>query len=120
VIALAAGQAEHPLLQEWISAVPQCQGKTQVLMPVADAGQAVLVPAVGAGAGVVVREGAPGIAVRRVVLAYGAPGALADVWSPEPPPCKPLVGRGETSVFCGGVDRCMCRLVHGVPRFVRQ
>src|SRR5262249_49739765 len=120
VIALAAGQAEHPLLEEWISAVPQCQGKTQVLMPVAYAGQAVLVPAVGAGAGGVVRKRPPGIAARRVVLAYGPPGALADVRPPEPPLREPLVRRGEASVLCGGVDRCMCRLVHGVPRFLPQ
>ena len=52
---------------------------------VRDAGHAVLVPAVRARAGVVVREVVPGVAALRVVLAHRAPGALAQVRAPLVP-----------------------------------
>ena len=47
--------------------------------------QAVLVPPVRPGPGVVVREVPPGRAVLAVVLAHGAPGPLGQVWTPAPP-----------------------------------
>ena len=46
VISLVAGQAEQPLLQDRIASVPERQREADLLMPVADAGDAVLVPAV--------------------------------------------------------------------------
>src|SRR5262249_46404459 len=52
---------------------------------VADAGEAVLAPAVGAAAGVVVRQVVPGVARGAVVLADGAPLPLAEVRPPAPP-----------------------------------
>src|SRR5207237_900484 len=58
------------------------------LAPVADSGQAVLVPAIRARAGVVVREVIPRRAVRAVILADGAPGALGEVR----PPALPVLG----------------------------
>ena len=85
VIALVAGQAEDPFFQDGIALVPQRQGETDHLVAVADAGQSIFVPAVGAGTGVVVREIFPGVSVRAVVFAHGAPGALAEVGPPALP-----------------------------------
>ena len=85
VIALAVGQAEQPLLEDRVAAVPQREREAQPLLVVADAGEAVLAPAVGARARLVVGEVVPGVAVVAVVLADGAPLPLAQVRSPLPP-----------------------------------
>lgn len=67
-VPLAVGQPEEALLQDGIAPVPQGQGEAQPLPVVGDAGDAVLAPAVGAGAGMVVGEKIPGVAVFAVVL----------------------------------------------------
>ena len=85
VVALPVGQPEQPLLQDWITAVPQGQGQAQALLVVADAGQAILAPAVGPAAGMVMGKEIPGGAAGAVVLAYGAPLALAEVRAPLAP-----------------------------------
>ena len=59
VIAFVAGEAEEALLEDRVAAVPEREGEADVLVAVADAGDAVLVPAVGARAGVVVRADTP-------------------------------------------------------------
>ena len=59
VVALAVGQAEQALLQEGVLAVPQGDGEAPVQPVVAEAGDAVLAPAIGAAARVVVRENTP-------------------------------------------------------------
>ena len=48
VVALGAGQAEEALLQDRIAAVPERQREAEARVAVADAGEAVLAPAVGA------------------------------------------------------------------------
>ena len=85
VIAVGAAEAEDPLLQDRVAAVPEGEGEAEDLPVVADAREAVLVPAVGARTGVVVREVAPRVAVGAVVLAHGSPAALAQVRPPAPP-----------------------------------
>ena len=85
VIALVAGQAENPFLQNGIALVPQRQRETDQLPPVADAGQAVFIPAVGSRAGVVVWQIVPCVAVGAVVFAHRTPGALAEVGPPTFP-----------------------------------
>ena len=82
VVAFAVGQAKQPLLQDRVLPVPQRQGKTEDLLIVADAEQAVLTPAVGAAAGGVVAERLPGGAAGAVVLADRAPLTLAQVRAP--------------------------------------
>ena len=82
VVALAVGQAEGALLQDRVAAVPQRQREAQHLVVVADAGQAVLAPAVGARARLVMAEVVPGVAVVAVVLAHRAPLAFAEVRAP--------------------------------------
>ena len=59
VVALGAGQAEHPLLEDRVAAVPQRQAEAQPLLDVGEAGHAVLAPAVGPRPGVVVGEVRP-------------------------------------------------------------
>ena len=82
VIAFAVGQAEQAFLEDRVLAVPQGQREAEPLLVVGDAGQAVLAPAVGAGAGLVVGEVVPGVAALAVVLADGAPLAFAEVRAP--------------------------------------
>ncbi len=73
VVALRAGQAEEPLLQDRIPAVPERDGEADVLVAVGDAHQPVFAPAVRARARMVVRERVPGRAVPAVVLANRSP-----------------------------------------------
>ncbi len=85
VVALGVGQAEQALLQDRVALVPQGQRQAEALLVVADAGEAVLAPAVGPGPRLVVGEVRPRIAVVAVVLAHRAPLALAEVRPPHPP-----------------------------------
>src|SRR6185369_5557013 len=83
VVALLAGEAEEPLLEERIAAVPQREGEAQVLAVVAQPADPVLAPAVGARPRVVERERGPRLAVGGVVLAHRAPGAEREVGTPS-------------------------------------
>ena len=76
MVAFVAGEAKQALFENGIVAVPQGQGKTQALMIIGNAGQAILAPAIGAGAGLVVGEIVPGSAIRAIVFPNGAPLAL--------------------------------------------
>ena len=82
---LGAGQPEEPLLEDRVAPVPQRERQAQPLLDVAEAGQAVLAPAVGAGAGMIVREVGPRVAVGAVVLADRAPLPFAEVRPPQIP-----------------------------------
>ena len=85
VVAFVSVEPKQALLQDGIAAIPQGQREADALVPVADAGDAVFAPAVGARARVVVREILPRRAVRAVILAHGSPLALAEVRSPALP-----------------------------------
>jgi hypothetical protein len=85
VVALVAGEAEQPLLEDRVAAVPHRHGEAEALVPVADARDTVLVPTIGAGPGVVVRQVLPGGPMLAVVLPHGAPRALAQVRPPALP-----------------------------------
>ena len=63
----------------------QRPGKTQALVVIADAEKSVFGPAIRAGAGMIVREIAPGIPIRAVIFAHCSPGALSEVRSPPLP-----------------------------------
>ncbi len=101
VVPLGAGEAEETLLENGVVAVPQGQGEAQVLAPVADAGQPVLVPAVGAAASVVVREVVPGGAVLAVILPNRAPGPFRQVGTPSQPVGLAVVVRLQAPVLGG-------------------
>src|SRR5205085_11600248 len=80
-----AREAARSLLPGRVAAVPTGQPAAQHLGLVTDAGQAVLAPAIGAGPRMVVREVAPGVALRAVVLAHRGPRPLADIGTPPFP-----------------------------------
>jgi hypothetical protein len=82
VVALAVGEPEEALLEDGIPAVPQGQGEAQVLLVIGKAGDAVLAPAVGTRAGVIVGEEIPGVPRFAVVLADRAPLPLTQIGSP--------------------------------------
>ena len=84
-VALRAGQPERALLEERITSVPQRQRQAQELVLVGNAAEAVLAPAIGARAGVVVRQEIPGIAVGAVVLSHRTPRPFRQVRSPQAP-----------------------------------
>src|SRR5215813_13628039 len=84
VIGLAIGQAVHPLLEDRVLAVPQGERKAQSLLVVADTGEAVLAPVIGARPGLIMSEVVPRIAVLAIVLADRAPLALAQIRPPSP------------------------------------
>ena len=73
--------------------------KHEELVAVADAGDAVLAPAVGLAAGQVVRQVVPGVAVGAVVLADGGPGAVADVGAPAAPAADIVLDLLQAGVF---------------------
>ena len=56
VVAFAVGEAEEPLLQDGVLLIPQGQCEAQVLLVIGNASDAVLAPAVGARAGLIVGE----------------------------------------------------------------
>ena len=101
VVALGVGEPEHPLLQDRVAAVPHGERKAPALVVVAEPGDAVLAPAIGARAGLVMGEVVPGIAAVAVVLAHRPPLPFAEVWPPPPPP--PLVGVLQAAPL-GGVE----------------
>ena len=107
VVALRPGEAEHALLEDPVLAVPEGEGEAELMPDVGDPGHPVLVPAIGPGAGVVVREGVPGIPALGIILTDGAPGALAQVRAPLVPRV-----RGEEVVLgtTGGLSQpCVLR-----------
>ena len=99
VVALAGRQAEEPLLEDRVAAVPEGGGEDEELVAIADAGDAVLAPAIGLAAGQVVRQVVPGVAVGAVVLAHGGPGAVADVRPPAPPAADVVLDFLQAGVF---------------------
>src|SRR5262249_59382948 len=82
---LAVGQAEEPLLEDGIASVPERQGKAQTLMAVADTGNTVLVPPIGARPCLVMRKIFPGFSGGAVIFAHRAPCALAQIRPPTLP-----------------------------------
>ncbi len=101
VVALRARHAEEALLEDLVLLVPQREGEAEDLAPVAEPGEAVLAPAVGAAPRVVVGEVAPRVALGAVVLPHGAPRALGDVGPPVPPAHDALAILGHAAVLGG-------------------
>src|ERR1700674_5859856 len=91
VVPLRSGEAEDAFFQDRVAAVPKGEREAEGLAIVADASEAVLVPAIGSRAGVLVGEEVPGGAVGAVILPYGAPGPLAEVGTPALPG-RPALG----------------------------
>lgn len=103
VIAFAVGEAEEALFEDGIFSVPKGEGETKTLLIIGNAGEAVFAPMISAGAGLVVAEIIPGVAVLAVVFADGAPLAFAEVGAPFAPWDVLVAGFVETLLF--GVHR---------------
>ncbi len=114
VVALRAGQAEQALFEERVAVVPEREPEADVLMAIADAGEAVLVPAVDTRSGVIVRKEFPGVAVRAVVFADRRPGTVAEIWSPAFPMSAAVGGFLQSS--CLSLHRIRPRPRHPRPR----
>src|SRR5581483_3344886 len=91
-----AGHSEQPFFQDRIAAVPERKCEAQPLMVVADAGDAVLAPAVGAQARVLEGKILPRGAPLAVVLANGSPGPFRYVGAPAAPVLLPASGFMQT------------------------
>src|SRR5260221_5991300 len=85
VVALGVRQTKEPFFEDGIGFVPQGQGETQATLVVADPQQAILTPAVGARAGVIMREECTRVAIGGIILSYRCPLALRKVGSPAIP-----------------------------------
>src|SRR5205814_7499594 len=99
VVGLGVGESEDALLQDRVAAVPEGESEAEPLLLVADPSQSVLTPVVSARARVVVGEVIPGAAVGAVVLADGAPLALAQIRPPLLPGRAVLIRRLEPRRF---------------------
>src|SRR6266700_5035797 len=73
VVALRVRQSEEPFLQNRVGFVPQGQGKTELLLIVANPQQAVFAPPVCVRTGLVMREEIPGCPAGRIILAHSPP-----------------------------------------------
>ena len=104
MIALMGIEAEHAFLQDRITSIPKGKRETQILMTVADAGDAIFIPAVSARSRLIVREVAPRIAVFAVILADGTPCTFRDVWPPAIPVALLMLIHFQADTFAGVVD----------------
>src|SRR5215472_8049775 len=83
--ALAVSQAKQPLLEDRIVAIPQGDRQAQQLPVIGKAADAVLAPAIGAAARLVMRKIIPRGSAGTVVLAHRPPLSLAKIRAPATP-----------------------------------
>ena len=116
VVPLAVRQAEQPLLENGIPAVPQGEREAQELAVIGDPGQPVLAPAIGTRPRLVVAEVVPGVARVAVVLADRAPLALREIGTPLPPGHSLLPRRRQPFLLrCPGLTRHWRLLLRSPP-----
>ena len=77
VVAFVTCEAENALFENRVTLVPQRDSKAEELSAVADASEAIFIPAVCARAGLIVREVFPCVAMGTVIFANRAPGSFA-------------------------------------------
>ena len=90
VVAFIACESEQPFFKDRIAAVPKRQRKADLLMAVADARDAVFIPAIRPRPRMIVRQILPCRSARAVIFAHGPPGALTEV-GPPAAPVSPLL-----------------------------
>src|SRR5215467_15438762 len=96
MVPLAPAEAEQPLLKDVVVPVPQGEGEAEPLVIVTDAADPVLTPAIGTGAGMIVREILPGGPGGAVVFAHGSPLTLGQIWPPASPVGSASLGFEQT------------------------
>jgi hypothetical protein len=101
VVAFGVGEAEEAFLEDRVAAVPKGRGEAQPALAVGKPEQAVLAPAVGTAAGMVVREVLPAGAVLRIVFADGGPLAVGQIGAPALPVRGAKGVLGETLALGG-------------------
>jgi hypothetical protein len=99
VIALVSSEIKQALLEDGVSPVPEGKGKANQLVPIGEAPDAVLAPAVRAGTGMIVLEIFPRCAVGTVVFSYSAPLALGEILPPPLPVSRTAPGLFEALLF---------------------
>jgi len=105
VVAFVSGEAEEAFFQDGVAAVPERHREADLLMAVADSGDAVFVPAVGAGPGMIVGNVLPRGPVRAVIFADRSPGPFAQIGPPAFPVSFAGVGGGQPCLFRGQPGR---------------
>src|SRR5215213_5728597 len=85
VFALISRNAVEPFFQNRVFAVPQTDGKTEMLFAVADSGNAVFVPSEGFQMRLLERKIIPRRAVKAIIFADGPPRAFRNIRSPKFP-----------------------------------
>jgi hypothetical protein len=92
VIPLAAGEPKHALFQNGVTSVPKRQCENKQLITIADPRNAVLTPAIGLAACLIMCEELPCVAIAAIVLADASPTPIADVRSPSAPAVEVGIG----------------------------
>ena len=92
MVAFAVREPEQAFLQDRVAPVPKSECETENLVVIAKTREAVLAPAVGARAGLIVGEIVPGIARRTVIFPNRAPLAFGQIRAPLLPGCGARVG----------------------------
>src|SRR5262249_32270461 len=92
VVPFLPGQPEQPFLEDRVLLVPQGEREAEVLAAIGDAGDPVLVPAVGPGTGVIMGQVVPRGPARAVVLPQRSPRPLAEIGTPAVPVPDALPG----------------------------
>src|SRR5665213_3315545 len=102
VVALGVRQPEEPLLEHRVPPVPERDGEAQPAFAVSEPEEPVLAPPVRARARVLVREIAPALPVRGVVLTHRAPLPLGQVRAPALPVLPAGLVVGEAGLLSVG------------------
>ena len=100
MVAFWPGQAKEAFLQNRITPIPECRCETDLLVTVAYSRYSIFSPTIGPGACVIVGQVIPGGAMRAVVLAHSAPGALTHIGPPAFPVDGTLSRLDKSLVLC--------------------
>ena len=101
VIALRSSQPKKTLFEDGVFPVPERKSEAEMLLSIADAEQAIFVPAIDAGARVVVREVVPGRSVGAVVFTHGAPSPITQIRPPLLPVGDMVARLDHTLLYFG-------------------
>src|SRR4051794_35198646 len=111
MIRLTRHEAEVTLFEDRILLVPERQRPAEDLIAVAETGDAVLAPAKRFRPRQIVRKVRPRIAIRAVVLAHGAPGAVGQIRTPRSPAGDVVGSAGQPVAFSGHASPSVVRRV---------